>query len=189
MASSTACNSFFLAILRDRLLMVTSWHSRRRAGVEQAGRRWCASWRTAEGGCRQRAGLLFVAVDGIHGEGGKADGDVFGAAFLGSGVADPLAGVGDDGLSGGDVERTVLVFNVEGAFENDGEFVEGGSLAGLEPSGGAAHVGDAGGGGFGVDASDIFVDQLGFIAGGLDARGLRDECGHGDVLAAIWNSF
>ena len=78
-----------------------------------------------------RNGLTLVAVDGIHGEGGEADGDVFGAAFKGSGVADPLAGVGDDGLSGGDVDGSGLVFDAQGAFEDDGEFVEGGSLAGL----------------------------------------------------------
>jgi len=54
-------------------------------------------------------------------------------------------GVGDDGLSGSDVEGTIFVFDAKRAFEDDGEFVEGGSLAGFEPSGGAAHVGDAGG--------------------------------------------
>jgi len=87
----------------------------------------------------------LVAVDGFHGEGGEADGYVFGAAFVRSRVADPLAGVGDYGLSGGYVEGAVFVFYVQRAFEDDGELVEGGSLAGLEPSGGAAHVGYAGG--------------------------------------------
>jgi hypothetical protein len=84
-------------------------------------------------------------VDCIRGESGEADGYVFGAAFVGSGVADPLAGVGDYGLSGGYVEGSVFVFYVQRAFQDDGEFVEGGSLARLEPSGGAAHVGYAGG--------------------------------------------
>ena len=63
----------------------------------------------------------------------------------GSGVADPLAGVGNYGLSGGDVDRSVLVFYAQRAFEDDGELVEGGSLTGFEPSGGTAHVGYAGG--------------------------------------------
>ncbi len=40
----------------------------------------------------------------FHGERGQAHGDVFGAAFLRRGIAHPLAGVGNDGLSGGDVE-------------------------------------------------------------------------------------
>jgi hypothetical protein len=118
--------------------------------------------------------LGLVAVDGVHGEGGEADGDIFGAAFVRSGVTDPFTGVSDDGLSGSDVEGSGFVLDVEGAFEDYGEFVEGRSLAGFEPSGGAAHVSDAAGGGLGVDTSDVFVDELGFVAGGLDAGGLRD---------------
>ena len=42
----------------------------------------------------------------------------------------------------------------------------------------AAHVGDAGGGSFRVDAADVFVDEFRFVAGGLDAGGLGNECGH-----------
>src|SRR5271154_2635252 len=87
----------------------------------------------------------LVAVDGVHREGGEADGYVFGAAFVGSGIADPLAGVGDYGLSGGYVEGAFFVFFVQRAFQDDGEFVEGGGLPGFEPSGGAAHAGYAGG--------------------------------------------
>ncbi len=117
-------------------------------------------------------------MNGVHGEGGEADSDVFCATFVGSGVADPFAGVGDDGLSGGDVERAILVLDAESAFEDDGEFVEGGGLTGLEPSGGAAHVGDAGGCGLGVDASDVFVDEFGLVAGGLDTSGLLDQGRH-----------
>jgi hypothetical protein len=123
--------------------------------------------------------LAFIPVHGFHGKRGKADGDVFGAAFVRRGVANPFTGVGDDGLSGGDFERTVLVLDAQCAFEDDGELVEGGRLAGFEPSGGAAHVGDTGGGGLGVGASDVFVDQFRFVAGRLDARGLGDQGGHG----------
>lgn len=100
----------------------------------------------------------MVAVDGIHGEGREADGDVFGAAFVWRGVADPFAGVGDYGLSSGHVDGAVLVLDMKRAFQDDSELVEGWSLAGLEPSRGAAHVGDAGGGSLGVDAPDVFVD-------------------------------
>jgi hypothetical protein len=64
------------------------------------------------------------------------------------------------------------------------DLIELGRLAGLEPSLRAAHVGDAGGGGFGVDASDVFVDEFGLVAGGLNAGGLRDECGHGVRLSS-----
>ena len=59
--------------------------------------------------------LAFVTVDGIHGKGGETDGYVFGAAFVGSGVTDPLAGARDYGLSGGYVDRTVFVFYVQRA--------------------------------------------------------------------------
>jgi hypothetical protein len=118
--------------------------------------------------------LAFVAVHRIHGKCGQADGDIFRAGFVGRGVANPLAGVGDDGLPGGDVERAGFVLDTKDAFENDGELVEGWGLAGLQPSCRAAHVGNAGGGSLGVDASDVFVDELGFVAGGLDASGLCD---------------
>jgi hypothetical protein len=122
-------------------------------------------------------------VDGIYRKGGEADGDVFGSVCVRSGVADPLAGVGDDGLSGSNLEGTVFVFDAKGAFENHGELVEGGRLSGLEPPGGAAHVGDAGGGGLGVDASYVLVDEFGLVAGGLDARGFGDQSRHG------WSQF
>lgn len=64
------------------------------------------------------------------------------------------------------------------AFQDDREFVEGRSLAGLDPSLRTAHVGDAGRGGLRIYATDIFVDQLGLVSGGLNASGLGDECGH-----------
>ena len=122
----------------------------------------------------------FVPVHRLHRECGQADGDVFGAAFLRCGVAHPLAGVGDDRLSGVDVEQSSVpsVLDPQHSFQHDREFVELGSLAGLEPSLRAAHVGDAGGGSFRVDAADVFVDEFGLVAGGLNSRGLWDECGH-----------
>ena len=123
-------------------------------------------------------GSPIVSVHGFHGEGGEADGDVFGAAFLGCGVTDPFAGVGDDGLSGGDVEGAALVFDAQQALQHDREFVELGRLAGFEPALRAAHVSHAGRGSFGVDAANVFVDELRFVAGRLDARGLGNECGH-----------
>ena len=85
----------------------------------------------------------MIAVDCVHRKCGKADRDVFGSAFMGSGIANPLAGVGDYGLSCGDFERASFVFYVERALKDDGELIKGGSLAGLKPSGRAAHVGHA----------------------------------------------
>ena len=34
----------------------------------------------------------------------------------------------------------------------------------------------------GVHAADVFVDELGFVAGGGDAGGLRDESGHSGII-------
>jgi len=42
------------------------------------------------------------------------------------------------------------------------------------PTSGAAHMGNAGCAGAGIDSSDIFINQLGFVAGGFDPRGLGD---------------
>src|SRR5260370_2246998 len=77
---------------------------------------------------------LLIAVDSFHREGGQADGDVLGSAFVRSRVLNPLAAVDDDGLSGGDLEGSRLVLHSQRAFEDDREFLELGSLAGLLPS-------------------------------------------------------
>jgi len=84
----------------------------------------------------------------------------------------------DDCLSGMNIERPSLVLYSERSLQNDGELVELGSLPGLEPSLGAAHVGDTGSGCPGIHPSDIFVDDFWFVSGSLNTRGLRDECGH-----------
>ena len=125
-------------------------------------------------------------MDALHRKCRKAHRDVFRATFLRRGIADPLAGVGYDGLSGVDVQHAAFMLDAEHSFQHDGELVELGSLAGLEPSLRAAHVGDAGGGGFRVDAADVFVDEFGFVAGGLDSRGLGDECGHRVRASGAW---
>jgi len=67
------------------------------------------------------------------------------------------------------------MFNPERSVQNYREFVEGGGLAGLNPSFRAAHVSHAGGSGMRVDASDVFVDEFRLVAGGLDASRLRDQ--------------
>src|ERR1700674_15414 len=106
----------------------------------------------------------WVAVDGLHGEGGQADGDVLSSALVRSGVLNPLATVGDDGLSGGDIEGSRFVLDSQRAFEDDGKFDELRSLAGLLPSLRTAHVGHAQRGGFGIDATDVFVDEFRLVA-------------------------
>ena len=113
-------------------------------------------------------------MDSFHRERRKADGDIFCAAFVRSGVTDPFTGVGYYGLTGSNVKRSAFVFHSESSFQDDSEFFERGRLARLTPSGGTAHVGYARGGRMGIDAADVFVDELGLVAGGQDASGLRD---------------
>ena len=86
---------------------------------------------------------LLVAMHRLHRESRQAYRDVFGAAFGGSGILDPLTAVGDDGLAGRDVQFAVFVFYPKRAPEDDGEFVELRSLSGLFPALRTAHVGDA----------------------------------------------
>jgi hypothetical protein len=90
----------------------------------------------------------------------------------------------DDGLPSRDFQSALFVLDAQPTLQNNREFVELGRLAGLDPSLGAAHVRHAGRGGFGIDAADVFVDQLGFVACRLNPSGLRDECGHGVGLRA-----
>jgi hypothetical protein len=119
----------------------------------------------------------------FHRERGEADGDIFRAALIRCRIANPFAGLGDDSLSRDNIEGAGLairisVFDAQRALQHNGELVEVGSLAGFSPSRRAAHVGDAGSGSLCVDASDILVDQLRFVARGLDARCLGNEYGH-----------
>src|SRR5580692_11000130 len=82
------------------------------------------------------------------------------------------------GLPGANVERATFVLNAQSPFQYDRELVELGSLPRLDPSSGTAHVSDARGGRLRVHASNVFVDQLGFVASGFDSGRLRDECRH-----------
>ena len=129
-------------------------------------------------------GSRWIPVDRLDGESRQAYRNVFCAAFVGSGVANPFTRIGDYSLSGNDIERATSVFDVKCAFEHDSEFIEGGSLARLMPSCRAVHVGHACGCGFGVDASDVFVNELWLVTCGLNASGLRDEGWHGLFVSA-----
>src|SRR5690606_38141446 len=101
-----------------------------------------------------------------------------GAFRLGTAVAHPFSRPGDDCLSGAHVERAALVFDAEHAAQDDGDFLEGGSLTGLDPAAGRHHARDADTLVAGVDAAGIFLDALGLVAGSRDDGGSGDEKGH-----------
>src|SRR5580704_6436124 len=84
----------------------------------------------------------------------------------------------DDRLACGYVHLTVLVPHSHGALEHQGELIEFGSLSGFFPALRAAHVGDAYAGRLGVDASNVFIDELGLGSHGGNASGLRYQGGH-----------
>ena len=116
----------------------------------------------------------MVAVYGFHREGWKANCNVLGATVFRRRVLHPLSSMRDDGLPGSHVESSGLVRNPQQSCEHHGEFVELRRLPGLKPSFGTPHVRDTGGGGSGIHAPDVFVNELGLVAGGSDASGLGD---------------
>jgi len=118
-------------------------------------------------------------VDGGGGKGGEADGDVFGA--FGRGVLNPFAGMGDDALARGDVERAAFVRDAQHALQDYGEFFEFGCLARLDPSGGALHARDAQRLHLRVYAADKLFDDFRLVAGGFDSSRPRNECWHRDL--------
>ncbi len=134
-------------------------------------------------GYRYPSRTLRVAVDGGGGEGGEADGDVFGTRLGRGAVADPVAGGGVDGLAGGEAVSACAGFNLEFAVEDDGVFVEFGCLAGLAPAGGTNHAGDAESFRAGVDTAEKFFDGFGRVAVGLNAGGGGDDAWHGKSFA------
>src|SRR4029077_1376612 len=90
----------------------------------------------------------------------------------------PLAGVRHDRLTRTRIENAFLVFDPEHAFEDDGELLELRLLARLDPATRTPHVGDADLIVFGVYSTDVLVDQLRLVAGGLDPSRLGDQCRH-----------
>src|SRR5580698_6467352 len=76
----------------------------------------------------QRAKLmsrsLLIAVHGVHGKGGEADGDILGALGVRCGVLHPLTGVRYDCLAGVDIELSAAGLHAQRALQHDGEFVE-----------------------------------------------------------------
>src|SRR5258708_33053045 len=97
--------------------------------------------------CTQRNRPFLVSVNRLHGKCRQADGDVLSSIGTGSGILNPLSSVGHYALSSFDFECTAFVSHEYSPFQHNGELVELRSLAGLEPSLRAAHVGNACGGG------------------------------------------
>src|SRR6266545_7293015 len=93
-------------------------------------------------------------MDDVGSKGGKADGHVLGAAWLGAAVADPLARLGHHRLSGPDLESSTIVLHAHHAAEHDGDLFELRPLPGLAPSGGRDHPGDAHSGVAGVRSEE-----------------------------------
>src|ERR1035438_2247737 len=130
-------------------------------------------------GQASRARRLLIPVNGVHRKCRQADRNVFSALGAGRAVADPLAAMRNHGLFSVYVEGASAMLHAQHAAQYECKFFEFGGLSGLLPSAGAAHVRDAGLAGGGIHATDKLVNQLGFVAGGLDALGFGDECGHG----------
>jgi hypothetical protein len=82
--------------------------------------------------------------------------------------------MGDHSLACVYVNHAVALLDPQGAVQHHGKFFKFRGLAGFLPASGAAHMGDAGCAGGGIYSSDIFVNQLGFVASGLDPRRLGD---------------
>lgn len=117
-------------------------------------------------------------MDGIRRKCGQADSDVL-RAFVGSGVLNPLSRAGDDGLSGLDVEGTVLVPDAQAAMQHHSVFLEFGRLARFLPACRAAHVSYADAALPAVQAADIFINDLGQITSRLHAGRMLNQCWQG----------
>lgn len=109
---------------------------------------------------------IVVSVNRVHGKGGQADGDVFGAVGLRTAVANPFTRMGDDGLTGVDVKLTAVVLYSQHATQNDGDLFELRALSRLHPPTGRNHVRNADVLMTAVDAPGELFDALGFVAGG-----------------------
>src|SRR6266545_782732 len=121
-------------------------------------------------------------MDDVGSKGGKADGHVLGAAWLGAAVADPLARLGHHRLSGPDLESSTIVLHAHHAAEHDGDLFELRPLPGLAPSGGRDHPGDAHSGVAGVHPAGILLDPLRRLPRRLDDRRSFDELWHAASL-------
>ena len=126
--------------------------------------------------------LFRVALHGFRREGRKARGDIFGAALLGRAVADPLPGMGDDGLAGANIStpprcstrskpRNTNVYSSTGVVCPGSTHPAGLRMCAMlrffRPR---------------IDSSDVFIDELGPVTRGLDARRRGNRCGRAVLL-------
>jgi len=97
-------------------------------------------------------------------KGWGTDGDVFGAARLGSAIPDPLTRGGHDRLSGVYVGHATFVFNAKHAAKNDRNFFKLGTLTRFLPSLRRHHPGHAHAAMSGIDVTCKFLDSFGFVS-------------------------
>src|ERR1700753_457681 len=106
----------------------------------------------------------------------------------GGAVAAPLPRARVHGLVGLDGEAAALVFDVEGAVQDQRVLVELGALAGLGPAGRAAHVGDADAAVASVHPPGELVDDLGWLPARRDPARVVDQFGHLASMPATWSA-
>ena len=82
---------------------------------------------------------------------------------------DPFAGMGDYCLARLYFKFATRVAHSKASLQDNGVFLEFRCLAGLLPAGGAAHVSDAETAFTSVEPPDVFIDDFGHVACGLDA--------------------
>src|SRR5580704_2191949 len=118
-------------------------------------------------------------MDRIRRESWNANGHVF--STLRGAVTNPLTFPGDNRLTRPDLQHSFVMLDVQRAVQYHREFIEIRALAGLRPSGRAAHAGDADLRFAVVDAADVFFDDL--VPRDRDQVGSGDEFRHGSSVS------
>ena len=77
---------------------------------------------------------LFVPMNGFRGKGWYANSNVFGTVRIGGAILDPFSSVGNDGLSGMDVNFFLLSLDVERPSQDERIFVKFRSLVQVQSS-------------------------------------------------------
>ncbi|HXP83403.1 MAG TPA: protein kinase [Bryobacteraceae bacterium] len=111
---------------------------------------------------------LLVAMHGTRRERGHAYSDILSARFPRRAVANPLALVRNDGLTGLNFQHTRAGLDSQRPPQNHRVLVELRRLPRLLPAGGTGHVRNARRIGGGIHAADVLGDAFGLVARGLD---------------------
>src|SRR5258707_3767875 len=101
-------------------------------------------------------------MDSLRGKRRQAYRDIF-RGLIRSGILYPFPGMGQYGLAGRDIERSILMLHAQLATNHDCVLFEFRRLSWLLPSGGAAHVRNADAVVFRIYAAKKFVDDLGHV--------------------------